>query len=252
MAQTPISNGCLTGVIVASKPEKKSDAKKTKMRERQNRRFVFNPEYHLIVSEGKKTEPNYFRALAENVNGGVSFRSRDGRDFIRFHVEGSGKNTRDVFADAVKMARDIEARESVRISHVWVVYDKDDFPDERFNVVEGLCAKQSSDETLYHALWSNQCIELWFLLHFEFCNTAIGRDDYCRKLSVHLKAHGYAEEYEKNCMSMFEWLLPNLEDALRNSKRLFRSHPVGLTAAKKNPATVVFRLFDELLPHINR
>lgn len=225
---------------------------KGKIRERQNRNFSLSPEHHLIVSEGIKTEPNYFKALAKNINDNRSFPAREKVDFIRFHIEGVGKNTRDVFDDAVEMAQEIEKRESVRIRKVWVVYDKDDFPHDRFNVVEELCKKQSSDETQYFALWSNQCIELWFLLHFEYCNTALHRSDYERKLDNYLKSCGYSEKYEKNSEKMFEWLLPYIDEAMRNSKRLFATYSEEATSAKKDPATVVFQLFDILLPYIKR
>ena len=54
--------------------------------------------------------------------------------------------------------------------HVWIVYDTDDFPAEHINEVQNLCEINSNEETEYHALWSNQCIELWFLLHFCYFN----------------------------------------------------------------------------------
>lgn len=46
--------------------------------------------------------------------------------------------------------------------HVWIVYDTDDFPAKRINKTNELCINMSTEETQYHAIWSNQCIELWF------------------------------------------------------------------------------------------
>ena len=52
--------------------------------------------------------------------------------------------------------------------HVWIVYDTDDFPADRINKTNESCINLSTEETQYHAIWSNQCIELWFLLHFRY------------------------------------------------------------------------------------
>jgi len=237
---------------MANKPVKKSDRKKDWIRPRIDRQFRPNPEYHLVVSEGTKTEPNYFRSLARNINANASLYDRRRREFIQFHIRGVGRNTRDVFNEAVKAAREIQSAESIVFQRVWVVYDKDDFDDDDFNVVQELCESQSNEDTKYMALWSNQCIELWFLLHFEYFDTALMREDYCRKLSHHLKLHDSRTKYEKNSEEMFDLLLPFLNVAMKNSKLLYSTYHEEITLAERDPATVVFRLFDELLPHINR
>ncbi|WP_407918897.1 RloB domain-containing protein [Fusobacterium necrogenes] len=35
--------------------------------------------------------------------------------------------------------------------------------------------------------WSNEAIELWFLLHFEFISTGISREQYIGKLNFYFK-----------------------------------------------------------------
>ena len=45
------------------KPPKKSDKEKNWMRKRQDRRILIQPEYHLIITEGTKTEPQYFNTM---------------------------------------------------------------------------------------------------------------------------------------------------------------------------------------------
>lgn len=42
--------------------------------------------------------------------------------------------------------------------HVWVVYDTDDFPPEHIDQAAQLCQVFSTEETTYHAIWSNQSI----------------------------------------------------------------------------------------------
>lgn len=50
------------------KPSKKSDQGKRWMSKRRNNPRKMRPEYHLIVTEGTKTEPLYFGALKDLVN----------------------------------------------------------------------------------------------------------------------------------------------------------------------------------------
>jgi hypothetical protein len=49
---------------------------------------------------------------------------------------------------------------------------------------------------------------------------------------------------------MFDLLLPFLDEAMRNSKRLYNTYSEKVPLAKRDPATVVFRLFDELFDNI--
>ena len=46
---------------MSRKPLKKSDMGKSWMKPRRDSRQMISPEYHLIVSEGTKTEPNILR-----------------------------------------------------------------------------------------------------------------------------------------------------------------------------------------------
>ena len=51
---------------------------------------------------------------------------------------------------------------------VFVVFDKDDFTPNAFNKAIEKCENNG-----YIALWSNECIELWFLLHFNYLSSNI-------------------------------------------------------------------------------
>ena len=50
------------------KPPKKSDLNKGWMKKRLDREIRIQPEYHLIVTEGTNTEPQYFQAIKDIVN----------------------------------------------------------------------------------------------------------------------------------------------------------------------------------------
>lgn len=48
---------------------------------------------------------------------------------------------------------------------VWLMYDKDDFPLDDFDNTQ-YSALSRKDIRKYKVAWSNECIELWFVLHF--------------------------------------------------------------------------------------
>ena len=169
------------------KPPKKSDLGKSWMKDRRDKARMIQPEYHLIASEGTETEPQYFGAIQKIIN--TKYRDR-----IQLKVEGIGDNT----VNLLMKVRQYVQNYGIVFKHVWIVYDTDDFPAENIDVVAQLCKEYSAQgETIYHAVWSNQCVELWYLLHFMYMDTDIDRSRYWPKLSDWLKNIG-AGSYEKN------------------------------------------------------
>ena len=79
------------------KPPKKSDLEKTWMQARLERTIKISPEYHLIVTEGTKTEPPYFEAIQRTIN--EQYRGR-----IQLDVSGEGTNTVFLFDRAKYLA----------------------------------------------------------------------------------------------------------------------------------------------------
>ena len=132
--------------------------------------------------------------------------------------------------------------------HVWIVYDTDDFPADHIDSVLQSCDTDSNDETTFHAVWSNQCIELWFLLHFSYMQSDIHREEYWPKLTECLKQIG-AGEYEKNRKDMYEILHPYMEYAIGNAKRLNASNE-GKLPSKAAPGTKVYELIEILKPYL--
>ena len=109
---------------------------------------------HLVVSEGKETEPRYFEGVR------AALGAANGRK-VAIVVKGTGKYTLDLLDFAVEHCR--YAPET--FDHVWLVFDKDDFPAADFDAMERKCAELSDGSRTFHALWSNPCFELWPLLH---------------------------------------------------------------------------------------
>ncbi len=220
------------------KPPKKSDLEKDWMKRRLDREIQIQPEYHLIVTEGTKTEPQYFRAIKDTIN-----QKYHGR--IQLDIYGEGDNTVGLFEKAKRRA---VGNPAVTYKHVWVVYDTDDFPSDRINKTAEMCQASSGDDTIYHAVWSNQCIELWYLLHFSYFHSDVSRSGYWPKLSEWVGSIG-AGSYEKNRADMFDILRPYMDVAIANARKLERQN-VGKPPANAAPGTKVYELIEKLLPYL--
>lgn len=98
---------------------------------------------HLVVSEGKETEPRYFEGVRAAL-GAANERK------VAIVVKGTGRHTLDLLDFAVEHCR--YAPET--FDHVWLVYDKDDFPASDFDAMKRKCDELSDGSRTFHALWS--------------------------------------------------------------------------------------------------
>lgn len=223
------------------KPDKKSDLKKSWMQPRRDKAQKLQPEYHLIVTEGTDTEPAYFGAIKSIINS--RYRGR-----IQLEVIGAGDNTLSLLAKATRLA----AANPNGYQHVWVVYDTDDFPAEHIDQTVQLCRKYTDDRTddiSYHAIWSNQCIEMWFLLHFSYMHADIHRKEYWPKLSEILIRMGKGP-YTKDRTDMYTILHPRMERAIKNARRLAEVN-AGKLPSQSAPGTTVYELIETLKPYLD-
>ena len=112
-----------------------------------------------------------------------------------------------------------------------------------------MCEQENrTSECCYHAIWSNQCIELWYLLHFSFMQSDIHRSLYFDKLSEQLILIG-AGAYKKNREDMFAILRDYLDNAIKNAKILDRIN-TDKTPSESAPGTRVYELIEQLRPYI--
>ena len=219
------------------KPPKKSDLDKSWMKARRDKPKKIQPEYHLIITEGTNTEPAYFGAMKDIINSAYP-------DRIQLSIHGAGDNTLNLF----QKAKQLVLASANGYKHVWIVYDTDDFPADHINKTADLCASESTEETTYHAIWSNQCIELWFLLHFSFMQSALHRSSYWPKLTEILSAQGLGP-YEKNRADMYQILFPYMNAAIANAKKLDKINDGKLPSASA-PGTKVHVLVKKLKPYL--
>lgn len=177
----------------------------------------------LIVCEGTKTEPNYFRSF-EVLSAKVEIR-------------GTGRNTLSLvhYAERILDERDEEFDE------VWLVFDKDSFSSVSFNNAVFFC--QAHHDEGFRVAYSNEAFELWYLLHFELITKPISRFNYNAMLSKRMKAY-----YKKNLPNMYQQLLSRQPLAIENAKLLYEKR--SNSPAKDNPSTTVFQLVEELNSHL--
>lgn len=202
-------------------------------------RQVF-PERHLFVTEGTKTEPYYLEGLVDTIC--RRYGKDEGAARRQFNIIGEGDNTLYLLKRAEKRLQN----EGDRYQHVWIIYDMDDFPacnfDNTVKRCEALSERSKADGgPQYHAIWSNQCVELWFLLHFNYLDTNVNRDQYSVKLSSKLGRH-----YDKKDEKIFDTLLPRMDRAIQRAKRLIEEYPPGTPPSQMAPGTNFYELVEHL------
>jgi RloB-like protein len=169
----------------------------------------------LVVCEGTKTEPFYFEDMAIDL-----------RINTVVEIDGTGRNTRDLVNYA-------SSRKSEDFDEIWCVFDKDDFSDSDFN-----SAVQKAEQEEIYVAYSNECFELWYVLHYNYHTTAHKRDHYCRNLHSLL-----GERYEKGSTGMYYKLLEHLPKAIKHAQQLHKEHQdKQRTPARANPSTTVHKL----------
>ena len=208
--------------------------------EKRKRDFRTKRQFYLIVCEGEKTEPNYFKGLKEDLPKGVL-------TYYQIDIEGTGRNTQSLVDEAMRLKLTYEKENSRPIDRLWVVFDKDSFAAQDFNSAIQRCSNSNPE---IGCAWSNEAFELWYLLHFHFYNNAINRTDYQQLIEGNLRPHvGEHYRYLKNSEEMNDLLKTygNQDNAIRNAKSLTQNHEGRQDFANQNPCTMVWKLVEELM-----
>lgn len=168
----------------------------------------------LILCEGEKTEPNYFKGFGlRNIT-----------------IEGIGYNTDSLVTRAKNKINDYDK--------IWCVFDRDSFSAQNFNRAFQMIANEDKIQIAY----SNEAFEVWYLLHYDYINTEMTRLDLIKKLSDKLKP----KKYKKNSTDMYEALLDKQSIAINNAKKLLESYGINHNPENNNPSTTVHLLVEEL------
>ncbi len=160
----------------------------------------------LIQCEGEQTEPSYFRAIKKK------YGNPRGR-----HItikRGKGRSPEDVVESAI-----IQKEKGI-FDEVWAVVDIEG-TEQKNNYPNARVLAREHDILMCHSI---PCFEVWYLAHFEetsrpfTCGSAV-----IDALNKHWQNH-HNGSYDKTSGDHFERLEPRTQDALRNAKRVRRSH----------------------------
>ncbi len=214
--------------------------KKRRADRRQRRHEYKNPKANsfLIVTEGKRTEPLYFKGLQrlikEKIGGKV-----DVVEVPVIDIYGEGCST----GKLIEVTERIVKEAKIIYQNVWVVFDKDDFLDFDQAIKEG-------EDKGYKVAWSNQSFEYWLYLHFYYADSALHRDDWNAKLDEIFKQYNLGcGTYQKNYEDIYDMVnaYDGVNTAIKYAKRRMEGFEKGeYKPSEYDPGTTVYKLVGEL------
>lgn len=197
---------------------------------------------YLIVTEGKRTEPLYFKGLknliSEKVGGTVNVIEAPLID-----ISGEGSST----GKLIEITEQIIKEAKIIYQNIWVVFDKDDFSDFDQAIKEGI-------EKGYNVAWSNQSFEYWLYLHFNYSDSALHRHEWNQKLDEIFKHYSLGDgTYRKNYENIYEIVntYDGVNTAIKNAKRRMSDYNSQKDKPSQyDPGTTVYRLVENLKSYL--
>lgn len=189
-----------------------------------------------IFCEGAVTEANYFGGFQRQIEREPIYQGM-------LTIAPCASNTTQI----VREARRYVKKHQITKGEIWCVYDKDDFPADRFDRAVTLARELSKESSTlqYHTAWSNESFEFWFVLHFADYRSNNHREQYVRFLKDRLGS------YKKNRPDLFEVMTeqgsPRL--AIRYAKRILEES-AGKRPSQIAPGTTVHLLVEQLIPYL--
>ena len=208
---------------------------------------------HIFYGEGVKTEPQYVQNMKDVLEERYQMTASD---IIIVDEKSGGRSTLGLVEYAEK---DVANRRNkgISIDHVWIFYDKDSFAKDSYdNAYHKITSKNKkkylnvendpcdAHKTRWHALWSNECFELWVLLHFQYMQSALSRDAYIPKINTELARIQEDLLYDKSLTNLFKTLEMHgdIKKAVRWAKTLDKKLPNP--KVKENPSTGIYELME--------
>lgn len=211
----------------------KRKARKTDALQRQNSQRPQNKRY-LVVCEGTKTEPNYFRELLDDL--------RIGQQLVRI-AQNAGPSP-DRVVDHAKSLYEEDAAAGDAYDAVYCVFDRDRYT-TFVSAVQRTRDLNAEGKPLI-AITSTPCFEFWLLLHFGYTDSPFhpaGNKSVGDQVLAALKDKPGFAKYGKGQTGIYTQLKDKLDGALDHAKRL-RQHCEA--ARSNNPATDIDKLVSAL------
>ncbi|MFB3789489.1 MAG: RloB family protein, partial [bacterium] len=166
----------------------------------------YSGDHLLIVCEGSKTEPGYFKGLKNH------WRLHPAQIVIVGPEEGNAPISIVEYALARKKEnlKDSKKQKDIRFDEIWCVFDHEGIH-EHPSLVQAINKAQANHLKVALSIPS---FEFWYLLHFEYTTHHFSCcDDLIDKLKI------YLPNYEK-CTTPSGCLIDRLKDAYKNAEIL--------------------------------
>lgn len=198
---------------------------------------------YLIVTEGERTEPLYFKGLkkliSEKVGGTVNVVEAPLID-----ISGEGSST----GKLIEITEQIVKEAKIIYQNIWIVFDKDDFSDFDQAIRDGI-------EKGYNIAWSNQSFEYWLYLHFNYSDSALHRHEWNQKLDDIFKQYNLGDgRYRKNYENIYEIVntYDGVNTAIKHAKRRMADFdPKKDKPSQYDPGTKVYNLVENLKSYLD-
>lgn len=121
----------------------------------------------------------------------------------------------------------------------WIIIDKDDWSKEEINSV----MHQARSKDICVGI-SNECYELWLLLHFEKVTRSTSRMEINAKLNSYFKKY-FSAEYSKSAQDTYRYLIGFQKEAIKNAEYLIKMHKNNhgrINPTENNPITFIYEL----------
>ncbi len=185
----------------------------------------------IIVSEGKNTEPEYFK----------NFQAEYKSTLVELKIVGAAGDPKRIVEKAIDLKRE-EARNAKKSRNsfesnfsVWAVFDRDEH-----NYVSE--AKQQAKDQGIRVIFSNPCFELWPILHYEYHAAPLHRHKMQKKLADLMD--GYDPKRSKSLN--YQELAGEYEHAKSRAKKL-ETEQTEAGSPDGNPVTNVYDLCDVII-----
>ena len=150
-------------------------------------------------------------------------------------VVGTEYNTGSLVDEAVRLKQ--EQKQSY--NQCWCVFDRDSFEADDFN-----SAIRKAEAAGFQVAYTNEAVELWYLLHFDDHQSALSRHQYEAMLAQCL-----GHPFRKNSTTMYRELEGRQEQAVRRAERLLTEYAPH-NPQQDNPCTTVHLLVRELAKNV--
>lgn len=212
-----------------------------------SKKYVY---FVLIVCEDQKTEPVYFRQFEE------LFDNLLPEETVYVKRIGTGRNSLGVVKAAMdERARIYEDNNHRSIDEAWVVFDKDDLDQTPGNRINFESAFELAAKEKIKVAYSNECFELWLLLHFIDVNPSLPlpRQEIYKKLGQAVNAYLPEDEkqfeYDHGAANVVDYVsrFGDEASAMTRADTLKKNH-LGLShiPIESNPITYVDDLVQSL------